>query len=632
MTNLSDKNDREKRNTMRSGEKEPPTAEEAFKRATDLHQNGNIADAMSLYRQIVEHFPYSPKAELSKTLIAGMQKEKIKILWDTAWDVRLQCKAQEAIKLYRMIIEESPSSPEAKSAKTEITNLSDLLQLWNEALSIQSQGNESKAVGVYRQIIERSPNSPEAENAGLMMAIIGQNQLMPRGEVTQDFKFGKNTPEMILSHFLAHRKSTSGNANTPSKAAEREEQNSKQIESLWTQAVALEKNGNIDEAVILYKKIISSSANGHRVRDAKYQIEKIRSRSKEAQRTYDMPKAWGLMRDDRTSLLQKIGRGKVLAAVAVLAIIAVVGVLAFSAKKPPAWTDVVEDAKRSIVVVKATTGAGTGFFISSNGLIITNAQVVGKDKEVAVRLYSGMMKRASVVKAGLGLLDVTVLKLEGSNDKYLTMAESDECEEGAEIRVLGAPLGMEYFITKGIISHCNIDQDGVKYIQTDPSLNVGNSGGPCLSSKGKVIGITTSVPLGNSGKSLNLILPITTVKLFMEGKLTALEEILTKKEEERTRELEESKKLLYANIEDLNRRLQRTVSNERTAYLTKVIDLLNRNQVTKQQADLMVERVSYGPSGSILMADWVQSLAMKVVKGDMSEDSAIKLIKEQFKM
>jgi hypothetical protein len=161
---------------------------------------------------------------------------------------------------------------------------------------------------------------------------------------------------------------------------------------------------------------------------------------------------------------------------------------------------------------------------------------------------------------------------------------------------------------------------------------VGNSGGPCLDNRGSVIGLTISVPLGNNEKSLNLILPITTVKLFAEGKLMALEEALTKKEEERIRELEESKKTLYADIENLNRRLQQTALNERNAYLTKVIDLLNRNQVTKQQADVMVEQVKYGPSGSILMADWVQSLAMKVVKGDLSEDSAVKLIKSQFKL
>jgi tetratricopeptide (TPR) repeat protein len=282
MTNSSDKNDQKKWGTAKTGS---PSAEEAFARATELHQHGNISEAMRLYRQIIERFPYSPKAELSKTLIAGMQKERIKILWDTAWDARSQCNAPEALKLYRMIMEESPGSPEAKSAKAELTSLTELVQLWNAALAIQSQGNEPKAVELYRQIVERSPNSPESENAGLMMAIIGQNQLLPRGEVTQDYQFGKNTPEMILSHFLAHKKTTSGAAGTPPEAAVREEQHSKKIESLWTQAVALAKDGNTDEAVILYNKIITSSANGHRVRDAKYQIEKIKSRAEEVQKS-----------------------------------------------------------------------------------------------------------------------------------------------------------------------------------------------------------------------------------------------------------------------------------------------------------------------------------------------------------
>jgi S1-C subfamily serine protease len=154
------------------------------------------------------------------------------------------------------------------------------------------------------------------------------------------------------------------------------------------------------------------------------------------------------MRDDRTGFLQKMGGGKVLAAVAVLAIIIVAGFLVLRAKRPPTWTDVVDHAKKSIVVVKTTTGAGTGFFISPNGMIITNAQVVGKDKEVAVRLYSGVLKKATVVKAGTRLLDVAVLKLEGANDQYLPTSDPGNCTEGTEIACWEPP-EMEYFIARG---------------------------------------------------------------------------------------------------------------------------------------------------------------------------------------
>jgi hypothetical protein len=189
---------------------------------------------------------------------------------------------------------------------------------------------------------------------------------------------------------------------------------------------------------------------------------------------------------------------------------------------------------------------------------------------------------------------------------------------------------MEYFITKGIINHCNLDHDGVRYIQTDPAINVGNSGGPCLDHQGRVIGLTTSIPLGDDAPNLNLILPITIVKDFREGKLAALEEALTRKEEERSRAAEAERQKVYGDIESINKRLQQASANALRAYLAKVSDLLNRSRITTQQSDWMVEKVKYGPSGSILMSDWVQSLALKVAQEEISEDSAVKLIEAQY--
>ncbi len=630
MAKFSDKDDYEKRKTAMAGRTGPSSAEDAYHKATELHQHGDLSGAVRLYEQIIEKFPGSPKAELAKAMVAGLQKEKSEILWSTALDARSQCNAQEALKLYRKIIEDFPGSPEASSARTEIKRLSEIQPSWDEALAVQSQGNESRALDIYGQIVEKYPNSPEAENAGLLIAIIHQNQLMPRGEVTQDFKFGKNTPEIIISHLLAHKKATSGSGELPVESM-REEQKSQKIERLWTQAGALENDGHIDEALILYKKIIDTSTNGSRVRDAKYRIEKIKARSAGLQKSYGLPEQWGLTPDKRTGILQRAGGAKALVAVAVILVIIVAGLLAYRANKPAAWLDVVEDAKKAIAIVKTAAGPGTGFLVSKDGLIITNARLVGKDKVVDIRLYSGALKKATVVKAGINLLDIAVLKIDGLYDHYLTMAESDECTEGTEIRVLGAPLGMEYFITKGIISHCNQERDGVRYIQTDPAMNVGQSGGPGLNRQGKVIGLSTTITLGDDANGLNLMLPITIVKDFMEGKLVALEEALTKKEEENARAIEERKKKLYADIENINKKLQGVSSLERDAYLRKMIDLLNQNRVTRQQADLMVEQVKYGPAGNP-MGDWVQSLALKVAKGELPEDSAIQLIKRQYKL
>ncbi|MEK6743430.1 MAG: trypsin-like peptidase domain-containing protein [Nitrospirota bacterium] len=632
MSQVSDKNGPEQRKTEKNGPPNLSTAEDMFARAMEHHQRGELFEAESLCVQVVKQFPGSPKSELAKTFIAGMQKEKAGILWDTAWEARSQCNVSQAVKLYQKIIDENPDSSEAKSARTEIQNVNEIQRSWNAALEVQSQSDEIKALQLYQQIVELHPNSPEAENAGLLMAIIHQNQLMPRGEVSQDFKFEKITPESLVSHLHAHKKAASGAVRQHPEEGAKAEDLDKKIDILWTQAKSLEKDGNSNEAVMLYQKIIDTSANGHRVRDARYRVEKIKETAGNLMRSYEKPDQWGLAQDRGNPIAQMLRSKKFLASlVAVIGVIAVV-ILAYRATRPPSWADVMENAKKSIVVVKTATGAGTGFLISQNGDIITNAQVIGKEKAVEVRLYSGILKKAEVVKVGTKLLDVALLKIDGLYDTNLPLSGTDECQEGMEIRVLGAPSGVEYFMTKGMISHCSLDRDGVRYIQTDTAISAGGSGGPCLNQRGKVIGLSTPILLNNDVKSLNIILPQTVIKDFMEGKLTALEESLIKKEEEKAKEQEENKKQLYISIENINARLQLVASSERTAYLKKVSDLLNRRQITSQQADMMVEQINYGPSWSVSMTQWVQSLALKVAKGDISDESAVMLIKNQHKV
>lgn len=627
MTNFANKDGYDTGKAKKAGETGMPSAEEIFKKATELHQQGDTAQALSLYRRIIERFPIDPKVEIVKTLISGIQKEKAGILWDAASDTRSNCNADEAIKLYNLIIEEFPDSLEANSAKTEMRITSEILQSWNAALGFQSQNNDSSAIEMYNHIIERHPHSPEAENAGLIISIIHQNRFMSLGEASLDFKPEENTPATIISHLLTHKKATSGNNGILPPEALKEETQSKKIDKLWMQAVDLEKEGNSDAAAILYRKIIEFSKNGHRVRDAKYRIEKIEARSEDFLKSYTTPKHWGLLLDNENAFRRKLRGGKIPIAVVALVVIIAGGLLFYRASKPASWTEVVENAKKAVVVVRTASGAGSGFLVSSDGLIFTNAHLVGKNKDVEVRLYSGVLKKAAVVKVGVKPLDIAALKIDGEFSHYLPMDLSDECKEGDEIRAIGAPLGLEYFVTKGIISHCNHDRDGVKYIQTDTPMSVGNSGGPCMNSMGKVIGLSTSMSLGDDAQGLKLILPITVVKNFMEGKLAALEERLIKKEEEKTRELEQKNNKFYADAENINKRLQYNADSEYADYTAKLDNFVRRHLITHDRGKLMAEQVRYAPSGSATTAQWVQTLALKVVKGEMSEESAIKLIK-----
>jgi tetratricopeptide (TPR) repeat protein len=632
MANFANREEFEKRKAAKAKEPALSSAEEVFKKATALHQQGDIFQALSLYNQIIERFPGSPRTDLAKTLVAGIQKEKIGVLWDAASDARSNCNPDEAIKLYNLIIEEFPDSPEATSAKTEITHTSEIQQSWNAGLNFQSEGNEPRAVEFYKHIVERYPHSPEAENAVLLMSIIHQNQFIPPREVAHDLQREENTPAKIISHLLTHKKATAGSAGSISPEAMSEEIQSKKIDKLWTQAVALDGDGYSDEASILYKKIIESSTNGHRVRDAKYRLEKIEARSADFLKSYDSPGRWGLREASANTMLQKGGGKKILATGAVLFLIMVGGLLFHRAGKPASWADVVDNAKKAVVVVKTADGAGSGFLVTADGVIITNASVVGKEKDVEVRLYSGTLKKATIVKVGTIPLDIAVLKIDGVYDQFLPMAGPDECKEGDEIRAIGAPLGIEYFITKGIISHCNHDRDGVKYLQTDTAMNRGNGGGPCMNSAGKVIGLSTSVGLGDDAQGLNLALPITVVKDFMDGKLVALEESLIKKEEEKKRELEQRNNKFYADADKTYRRLQTSADLEYANYTAKLDNLIHLHLITLDQGKLMAEQVRYAPSGSGTTSQWVQTLAFKVVKGEILEDDAIKLIKDHFKL
>lgn len=605
-------------------EKRKIAADDLFTRAAECHQRGEVPEAERLYAQIVSDFPETPRAELARTVLSGLRREKIALLWSAAREARSQCDAPQAVKLYRTIIGEHPGTTEAQSAETEIGLTKEIQQLWNEALAFQANGDEVKALQRYQQLAERYPNSPEAENAGLFMAMIHQNQMMPRGEVTQEFKDQKDTPESLVSHLLSHRNAAG--------AAHPDEDPAKMIDALWGQAQTLEKDGNYEAAVIMYKKIVDSSSQGYRVRDARYRIEKCRETAEARQASYEQPDRWGLERDRKALLLRMLGSRKVIVPLAVAVIVMAAAVLIYRATRPQSWTDIMETTKRSVVVVRTASGAGTGFLISSNGQIITNAQVVGRERDVEVRLYSGMLKKADVVKVGTKLLDVALLKIDGAYEQYLPLSGEEECREGMEIRVLGAPMGIEYFMTKGMISHCNVARDGVRYIQTDTAISTGSTGGPCLNQQGAVVGLSTPIVLNSDVKSLNIILPQTVIRDFLEGKLTALEESLIRKEEDRARELEENRKKQFAAIDAINTRLQQVADAERKAYLGKVNDLLLRRRITAQQADLMVEQVDHGPSWSVTMSQWVQSLALKVAKEEIAEDSAVMLIKNQHRI
>jgi len=153
------------------------------------------------------------------------------------------------------------------------------------------------------------------------------------------------------------------------------------------------------------------------------------------------------------------------------------------------FSGIIEDAIKSVVTVQTDVAQGTGFLITDEGHIITNAHVLAGGHEVFV-LNSNQQKIDAEFIGYNGEFDIALLKLQG-NYNALKLADSDNVQIGEKVIAIGNPLGLQFSVSEGIVSATNregINEVGA-YIQTDAALNPGNSGGPLINKEGEVIGI-----------------------------------------------------------------------------------------------------------------------------------------------
>jgi serine protease Do len=127
--------------------------------------------------------------------------------------------------------------------------------------------------------------------------------------------------------------------------------------------------------------------------------------------------------------------------------------------------------------------------VNSSGFIVTNLHVISGARGINVLTYDRKVVPASFVGADT-IRDIALLKIEGTYEE-IELADSDEVQAGRQVIAIGNPLGLSFSVTEGIVSA--VDRVGPsgfeEYIQTDVSLNPGNSGGPLIDTTGKVIGI-----------------------------------------------------------------------------------------------------------------------------------------------
>lgn len=138
-------------------------------------------------------------------------------------------------------------------------------------------------------------------------------------------------------------------------------------------------------------------------------------------------------------------------------------------------------------------GVGSGFIISADGYVMTNAHVVDGADEVYVTLTDKREFKAKIIGSDKRT-DVALVKIEGSNLPRLMMGDSDKIRAGEWVIAIGSPFGLENTVTAGIISAKARDTgDYLPLIQTDVAVNPGNSGGPLINMRGEVIGINSQI-------------------------------------------------------------------------------------------------------------------------------------------
>nr|WP_034292501.1 DegQ family serine endoprotease [Herbaspirillum sp. RV1423] len=138
-------------------------------------------------------------------------------------------------------------------------------------------------------------------------------------------------------------------------------------------------------------------------------------------------------------------------------------------------------------------GVGSGFIISADGYIMTNAHVVEGASDVYVTLTDKREFKAKIIGSDTRT-DVALLKIDGANLPRLVIGDSDKIRAGEWVLAIGSPFGLENTVTAGIISAKARDTgDYLPLIQTDVAVNPGNSGGPLINLKGEVIGINSQI-------------------------------------------------------------------------------------------------------------------------------------------
>lgn len=168
----------------------------------------------------------------------------------------------------------------------------------------------------------------------------------------------------------------------------------------------------------------------------------------------------------------------------------------------------INDVRSGVVTIFAGDGHGSGFYISSNGYILTNEHVVRAAKKVKIKLATGREILGEVLRTD-SRRDVALIKAEEPALSYLPI-NKNASTIGEDVIAVGTPIDEKFSTTlsKGIVSGYRME-NGIRFIQSDVNVLPGNSGGPLLDNNGNVIGVSVSALFfQNSPAGINFFIPI----------------------------------------------------------------------------------------------------------------------------
>ncbi len=180
----------------------------------------------------------------------------------------------------------------------------------------------------------------------------------------------------------------------------------------------------------------------------------------------------------------------------------------------------------AVIKVSTPSGLGSGFIINPDGYAITNAHVVQGETKLKCTVFEqgeGAFSRQVIddvdIIAVNNHLDLALIKMthpDGGVFPYVYVQGAEDLAAGQNVFAIGAPLGLERTLSRGVISTTQRSFEGITYIQTDTQINPGNSGGPLFNDRGEVIGVTNmGIPLG---EGLNFAIPARYVRDFIRNR------------------------------------------------------------------------------------------------------------------